>query len=149
MVSDILGNANAAGLGDAFEPRGDIHGVAQEIAIVADHDVPERDSDPEQQPSRRVDRDILRIVGILNVGGAAGRIDRAFERDQNCVPGGVENPAMVPVCALAESGGRLPKPADRAFLIRGHQPAVARHVRCQDDGKLAPHIRLAGQIQFA
>ena len=42
----VVGDADAAGLGDAFEPRGNIDAVAEDVAVL-DDDVADMDADAE------------------------------------------------------------------------------------------------------
>src|SRR6266853_2065717 len=80
------GDADAARLGQPFEPCGDVDAIAEEIVAVKDH-VAEIDPDPE------LDAAVGRIDGValchrlLYRDGAAHRVDDAAELDQHAVAG--------------------------------------------------------------
>jgi hypothetical protein len=86
----VIGQADAAGLGDAFEASCDIDAIAEDVVVV-DDDVADVDADPE------FDSDILREVGVLprhvalDLHNATRCIDRAGELDQQAVTGGLDD----------------------------------------------------------
>ena len=57
MVAHRAGHGDAAGPGDAFEPRGDIDPVAKDVVVLDDH-VAKVDADAELDPA------VLRHVGV-------------------------------------------------------------------------------------
>ena len=82
----VVGDADAAGLGDLLKPRGDIDAVAEDI-VGFDHDVAEMNADAE------FNSDILRQCGVLfrhaalDFDRAARGVDGAGEFDQHFVTG--------------------------------------------------------------
>ncbi len=87
-------DANAAGLGQSLQPRGDVDAVAEDILAV-DDDVAEIDADAQ------VDAAIRRQVGValghaaLNLDGAAHGIDDAGEFDEQPVARRLDDAALM------------------------------------------------------
>ena len=94
MVADGAGNADAARLGQRFQPRRDIDAVAENVAALGDH-VAEVDADA--KPNAAVLGEIQIAVGhrALDFGGAAHRIDDAGEFRQHAVADGLDDAAVM------------------------------------------------------
>src|SRR6516162_707553 len=132
LAERVVRYADAAGLGDAFEPRGDVDAVAVDVAVL-DDDVAEVDADPEGDPF------LLRCRGIaldhrsLHGERAGDRLDHARELDQQAVAGRLDDSAVVPgyhwIDQLSAMGV---EPRERAFLVLAHQPAVAGDIGRED-----------------
>ncbi len=137
LVAHDARHAKAARLGQAFEPRRDIHSVAEDVVAV-DDDVAEIDPDPE------VDAPVFGDFGIavdhrpLDLDGAADRIDDAGKLDQHAVAGGLDDAAAMlgdlRVGKLASMGF---EPRQRSFLVCSHQPRVAGRIGGEDRGETA------------
>ena len=90
----VIGNADAARLGDPFKARRDIDAVAEDIVVV-DDDVADVNADAKFDPR------VLRHVGVLLGHGALDfdratrRIDGAREFDQHAVAGGLDDAAAM------------------------------------------------------
>src|SRR4029077_8905916 len=98
LVANVIphraGNADPAGLGQGFQPCGDVDAVAVDVTALGDY-IAEIDPDAEGDPL------ILGDVGIavdhrpLQLDGAADRIDDAGKFDQHPVAGSLYYPAVV------------------------------------------------------
>jgi hypothetical protein len=90
----IVRDANAAGLCDALQSRGDVDAVAKYIVVVND-DVADVNADAEFDSLVLRDRSILLSHTTLDLDGASRCIDRARELDQHTVAGGLyDAPSM-------------------------------------------------------
>ncbi len=128
-------DADAAGLGHGFEPRGDVDPVAKDVVAVDDH-VAEID------PNAEVDAGLggLRAIGhrALPPDCAAHRVDDARELDEEPVAGRLDDaPVMLGDPRVDQLGPQRLEPHQRPFLVRPHQPRIARHIRGEDRGELA------------
>jgi hypothetical protein len=130
-------DADAARLRERFETGGNVHAVAKDVAPVPD-DVAEVD------PNAELDAAVWRHIGVsirdltLHFHGAAHRVDDAGKLKEQPVAGGFDDAAAV----LLDLGiGHLaPKSFQRgegAFLVRSHQPRIARDIGGEDRGEPA------------
>ena len=140
----VVGNADAAGLGDAFQPGGDVDAVAENIVVI-DDDVADVDADAE------FDARVLRHVGVLrghaalDFDRAAHRIDGAGELHQHAVAGGLDDAAaMRGDTGIDQRLAQRLSVGERAFLVATHQAAVAGDIRRQHR-RQPPFHALAGQ----
>ena len=153
MVPHRAADADAAGLGDPFEPRRDIDPVAEQVGA-AHHDVAEIDADAVAQlPIVRLQQ-IARARGFLEIDGAAHRLDRAGELGQHAVAAGAEDAPVMPGDDVVDDLAEIAERADRPVLVVGGQARVADDVGDEDGGKLALDVRLfhgvvrdAGQLR--
>jgi prevent-host-death family protein len=130
-------NADAAGLGQCFEARGDIDAVAEDVVAVRD-DIAEVDADA--QP----DAPLVGQIGLavehasLHLGGTAHRVDDAGELGEQTVSGGLDDAAPVLGDLRIDQLPAMRLEAfERAFLIGPHQARVARHIGGEDRGETA------------
>src|SRR5262245_33721623 len=88
------GNENAARIGDAFEPRGDVYTIAIEIAAL-DHYVAKVDADAKHD---------LKVIGqivicerhlLLQLDRTLDGVDSAGEFDQHPIAGNLEDTPLV------------------------------------------------------
>ena len=131
----VVGDADAAGLGDAFEARGDVDAVAENVAVL-DDDVADVDADAE------LDALVLRHAGValghaaLDRDRAAHGVDDAGELDQDAVAGGLDDAAgMLGDLGIDQLAAMRLEARQRAFLVVADQPAVAGDVGCEDGGQ--------------
>ena len=98
LVADMVvhrpRHADAAGLGQGFEPRRDVDPVAVDVVVV-DDDVAEIDADAELQPPLRLDVGVALGHPALHLDSKAHRVDDAGELDQHAVAGGLDDAAAV------------------------------------------------------
>src|SRR5262249_49859484 len=72
----------------------------------------------------------------LNLDGAAHCIDDARKLDQHAVASSLDDaPVMLGDFRIDQLATMRLQAVERAFLIRPHQPRVARHIGGQDRGK--------------
>ena len=132
LPAGVVGDADAARLGQRLEPCGDVDAVAEDVVAI-DDDVAEIDADAE------LDAPILGHVrmalggGLLHLDGAAHGVDDASEFYQHAVAGGLDDAAAVfgdlRVDQLTAQGLEA---RERAFLVGAHEPAVAGYVGRED-----------------
>ena len=79
----IVRHADAAGLGDAFKPRGDIHAVAEDV-VVLDDDVADMDADAQLDALVLRHRRVALDHTALNFHGAARGVDGAARTQSGC-----------------------------------------------------------------
>jgi hypothetical protein len=97
LAIGVLGQADRAWRGDAFETRGDIDAVAHQIAVgLLDH-VAQMDADTELDPALRRHAGIALGHSVLHFDRAAHGVDHAAELDEAAVAGSLEDAPMVRV----------------------------------------------------
>src|SRR5438132_6634972 len=94
LVADGAGDAQPARLAQALQPRGNIDAVAENVAGLAD-DVADVDPDTASKPLVLRDALVSRRNSLLDRDGAGDSLDCAREFDENTVPGGLDDAAMV------------------------------------------------------
>ena len=93
----VIGDADAASFGNAFQPRGNVDAVAEDVTLV-DDDVADMNPDAQfDAPVGGFVRIALRHSALL-LDGAAGGVHGAAEFDQDAVTGAFD-------VALIESDG--------------------------------------------
>jgi len=137
LAERVFRDTDAAGLGDALEPRRDIDAVTVDVSVL-DDDVAEVDADPEGDPL------FLECPGIafghssLYGNRASDGFDHARELDQNAVAGGLNDAAAVlGDLGIDQCGAMRLEPREGIFLVGAHEPAVTRHVRGENGGQPA------------
>src|SRR6202030_2698912 len=91
----VLGEADRARVGDAFQPRRNVDAIAHRVAVVLLHDVAKVHADAE------FDSPVLRHAGValrhrvLNFDRAPHRVDHATELDDRAVARPLDHPALV------------------------------------------------------
>ena len=124
--------ADAAGLSDAFQARGDVDAIAEDVAIVRD-DVADVNADAQLNPPGRRDIEVGAGHGKLDIDGTARRIDRAGKFSQHSVAGSPDDPAaMVHNLRIEQIHPVILELLDRSFLVQPHQPAVPGDIGRQD-----------------
>ena len=94
LVEGAAGDQHAAGLGQGFEPGGDVDAIAQQIVAV-DHDVAEVDADPVFDPLRGRPPGVAVRDRRLDLERGADRLDGARELGDRAVAGAAEHAAAV------------------------------------------------------
>jgi hypothetical protein len=135
LVVDRVGDEHPAGIGQGFDPRGDVDAVAIEVVALDDH-VAEVDADAQFDVVIRANARVSLGHRLLHRDRAAHRIDDTGELDQHAVAGGLDDAAMV----LGDFRiDQLPpqrlEAFERAFLIHPHQPRIPRHIGGKDRGE--------------
>ena len=90
----IVGDADAAGLGDALEARGDIDAIAENIVVV-DDDVADVNADAKFDPEFRRHVDVSMRHLLLDLHRTPRGIDGTGEFDQHAIAGGLDDAAAV------------------------------------------------------
>ena len=128
----VIRHANAARLGNAFQPRGDIDAVTEDVVVIK-NDVTDMDTDAKFDPL------ILRHSGVL-LGDAALHFNRTAHRiygagklDQHAVAGRLDDAASMGGYSGVNKGlSDSLQPGQRAFLVGTHQTAVTGDIRRQN-----------------
>jgi hypothetical protein len=122
-------DADAAGPGKLLEPRGDVHPVAIDVAVL-DDDVAQVDADAQDD---RAARSLALGRRALNGVGAGDGIDHAAELDQRAVAHQLDHPAPVvgngaveAVCTMGVQIGECPG------LVVGRHAGPPHHVGRHD-----------------
>src|SRR5260370_6048775 len=93
MIAHRLGNGDSPGRGDAFETRGHVDAIAEDVAILY-HNVPKVNADAEFNGRGRC-AGITRAHGRLNIDGASNRADNAGKFRQHPISSDLDDPAIV------------------------------------------------------
>jgi len=137
VLLNTRGDADAAGFGEAFQARGDIDPVAEDVAIL-DDDVALVNPYAEVDAALRRERGVSLRHLRLNFADAAQRIDSAGEPGQQPVAGGLDDAAVIGGDRrINQLSADRPEPLQRALLISANQPRVSRHIRGKDRGETA------------
>jgi hypothetical protein len=111
-----------------FEPRRDVHTIAENVAVLDDY-LALVDADPELNAVIRRDCRVPLGDALLHLDRASNRINDAGELDEHAVTGVLDDPAAVSgdgwIDHLAE---KRPEPFVRTLLINPHQTRVAGHI---------------------
>ncbi len=124
-------DADAAGLGERLEARGDIDAVAEDVAILDDN-VADIDADAELDA-------VVRYAGValghrlLPVGRAAQRVDDAGEFDEEAVAGGFDDAAaMFGDRRVDQRRAERFQAIEGALLVLADEARIAGDIGCQD-----------------
>src|SRR6516162_2938855 len=137
LTADLLisggRKADAAGLGDGFQARGDVDAVAEDVVAVGQH-VADIDADAELDPP------LGRLVGgcchaTLHSDGATHRVDDTGELDQQPVARGLDDAApMSADFGVDQLPAQDAQPRQSPLLVIADEPAVAGDIGRQDGG---------------
>ena len=135
-------NADAAPIGDAFEPSRDVHSVAEDVGALRD-DVAEIDANAElNAPVRRYLRIALEHAA-LNFDCAGDGVHDAAEFSKNTVACGVGDVAAMHLDRSIQKLGPVgPQSGERTDLVGAHQPAVSSHIGRQNGREVPFNARL-------
>src|SRR5262249_5157587 len=101
LTVSVVGNADTAGLGNAFQPRGNINAVAEDI-LVLDHDIADVNAYSQFDALVGLHARIAFSHATLNVDGAPRSVDRTDKFDQHTVARTFYDPAPI----LRDCGSR-------------------------------------------
>ena len=125
----VLGKADRAGFGDAFQSGGDIDAIAHQVAVALLDHVAEMNADPEDDALIGGHADVALDHRILNGNGATHRFDDAAKFDQSPVTSALEYVAVLAgYRGVDEVGAQRPQPRERAVLVRAGHTAEADDV---------------------
>jgi len=131
------GNTNSAGLGQCFQPRGDIDAVAEDVVAIGNHVA---EIDPNAKAQAALLGEIQIAVGhrALNFARTAHRVDHAGEFRQHPIAGGLDDPAVMLADLRIDHFAQMRLEAFvSAFLIGAHQARIAHHIGREDRGEPA------------
>ena len=131
-VPRAVGNQQSPGLGQRFEPRGDIDAVAIDILLLENH-LTDMDADPEAQ-------EIMVREPFLHLHRAVNRIGDAGEFDQPAISHALDDlAAMVGDGGFEQVPAHCPERRKRAGLIRAHQAGIIHHIGGENGAQAALH----------
>ena len=126
----VFGQADRAGLGDAFQSRGDIDAIAHQVAVALLDHVAQMNADAELDAALGRQAGVALDHAVLHLDGAAHGVDHAAELDEDAVAGALDHAAVM------HGDGRIdqvapqrPQPRQRAVLVGAGKPAVSDHIR--------------------
>ena len=140
----VLGQTDRAGLGDAFQPRGDIDAVAHQIAVALLDHVAEMDADAKLDAALGRNAGVPLDHAVLHLDGAAHGVDHAAELDDGAVAGALDHsPVMHGDRWIDQIAAQGSQPRQDPVLVRASEPAVADDVRHQNRGQFPrfAHLR--------
>ena len=140
LAMRIVGDADAAGLGDRLQPGGDIDAVAENVVVV-DDDVADMDADAKREAAvLRHGRRCASAMRALNVDRAAHGVDGAGEFDQHAVAGGLDDAAaMFGDFRIDQRAPAVLEPRQSSLFVAPHEPAVTDDVRRKNGRQTALH----------
>ena len=129
----VLGKTDGAGLGDAFQSRGDIDAVAHQIAVALLDHVAEMDADAELDAALGRKAGVALDHTVLHLDGAAHGIDHAAELNDGSVAGALDHaPIMDGDGRVDQIAAQRSQPRQCAILVGASKPAVSDHIRHQN-----------------
>src|SRR5580658_1464268 len=141
MIQHLARNADAAAIGDAFEPGRDIDPVAENVGAVRD-DFAEIDTNAEFYAPIRWHLRISLEHTSLNRDRAADCVHDTTEFRDDAVAGGVgDTAAMRFHRGIPEAAPMILQLGERAFLVDAHQAAVSSHIRGKNGRKVTFNSR--------
>ena len=137
LVANAAADADAARLGQSFQPRRDVDAIAVDVVAVED-DIADVDAHTEFDPSVVGEAGIALDRSALKLDGAAHRIDDARKLNQHPIPGGLDDPSVMFVDLGVEQGASKRFQACKGSLLVGaHEPAIAFDIDGDDNRELA------------
>jgi len=140
-----LRHADAAWLRQAFEPRYDIHAVAEDVAVLDDN-VAHIDPDPELDARLRWHITVPVGHAGLHFGRTVQRVDHATELDEEAVARRLDQPAVM--CGdrrIDQLGQDRLESLEGTVLIRPDQARVPRHIGGEDCSQTAGAGHFVGE----
>src|SRR5271170_6958975 len=126
VVMNRIGDEHPAGIGQGFDPCGDVDAVAIEVVALDDH-VAEIDPDAQFDAVVRAYTRVVLGHRLLHRDRAAHRVDDARKLDQHAVAGGLDDaPVVLGNFRIEELAAQRLEAFERAFLVRSHQPRIPR-----------------------
>ena len=120
------------------EARRNVPPVAQKVPLTLHH-VGDRNPDPVDHAPARGKGEVAGADALLQVDGAAHRVDRAWKLRQHRITGRVEDAAPPTGDRVVEYGTVGGEAAQRLLLVLGDELAVARDIGRQNGGNFAFH----------
>ena len=138
LAVGVLGEADRAGLGDAFEPRGDVDAVAHQVAVALLHHVAQMNADAQFDAPLGRHAGVALDHAVLQLDGAAHRLDHAAELGQRAIAGALDDAAIVHGDRRVDQiAPERAQPRQDAILVGAGEPRVADDVGHQNCRQLA------------
>ena len=145
LLVDGARDADAADRRDAFQARRDVDAVAEKIAVALDH-VADGDADAEAHlPAGRIGH-VAGAQALLDVDGAAHRLDRAGKFGEHGVARGIENPAAGARDEVVHHRAIGGEPPQRLLFVFGDELAVAGDVGSENGRDFSFHRTPAASL---
>jgi len=132
----VLGKADRARLGDAFQPRGNVDAVTHQVAVALLDHFAEMNADAELDPPLWRKARVALNHADLHFDGAAHRIDYAAELDDGTIAGALNHPPIMDGDYRVDSvAAERPQPCKDSILVGASKPAVPddiRHQNCRE-----------------
>jgi hypothetical protein len=136
LPEGVFGDADPIGLGDAFEPGGDVDAVAEDVVTLDQH-IAEMDADAPFHSAVGGDCGVPLRRQVLQRQGAFDGADHGPKLDQEAVTGGLEDPPTVLRDKRISRDPMVAQGPRRARFVKPHQPTVADYVGREDCGETA------------
>jgi len=136
LPKSVIGNADAAGLGNAFEPCRDVDAVTEDV-VALDQYIAEMDADAPFHAAFAGNPRVAFRRQLLQRQGAFDGANHRAELDQHPVAGGLDDPPAMLGDERISGGAMLTQCLRRARFVEPHQAAVAHHIGGKDRGKTA------------
>src|SRR6516164_8441531 len=141
LVSDLVvhdsRDADAARLGQSFQPCGDVNPVSKDV-VFFDNYVAEVDANAEPDPPLLGHLRLAVDHPALDLGRTAHCVDDTAKFGEQAVAGVLHGPATVLFDLWVNELTEMSFEAFvRALLVRAHQPRITRYVGGEDRGKAA------------
>ena len=128
-----LGQTDGAGLGNAFQSRGDIDAIAHQIAVALLDHVAEMDADAELDAALGRKAGVALDHTVLHLDGAAHGVDYAAELNDGSIAGALDHAAIVDGdYRVNQIAPKRSQPRQYPILVGASKPAVPDHVRYQN-----------------
>ena len=134
----LLGQADRARLGNAFQSRRDIDSITHQVAVALLDDVAQMNANAKQDPAVLWDAGIALDHGVLHLDGAAHGVDHAAELNDAAAAGALDHAPVVHGNGRVDDvASQRPEPRQDAILVRTGKPGIADHVRAQNRREFA------------
>lgn len=130
LVVHVLGEADAAGLGQGLQAAGNVDALAQGV-VLEEVDVPEVHADAHEEELGALGL-VVRVDGVLDLHGALQGLDRVPEVDQEGVAYGLDDRAVPPGRNLGDDAVMQPEELEGTGLVLLHHAGEADDVGVHD-----------------
>ncbi len=132
LSEDVIGHADAAGVGDAFNAGSNVHAIPEDVTAI-DDDVADVDADAEVNPRFRRHPGIASGHALLDIDRTTHGIHSAAEFSQHPVSGVLDDPPTILRDLRIHDGRKVfPELDVRPLFVQAGQAAVPCHVGCQN-----------------
>ena len=128
-----FGQTDGAGLGNAFQSRGDIDAIAHQIAVALLDHIAEMDADAELDAALGRKAGVALDHAVLHLDGAAHGVDHAAELNDGSIAGALDHAPIVDGdYRVDQIAAERSQPRQCPILVGASEPAVSDHVRHQN-----------------